>query len=673
MTGASGFIGRHFCTLAVQRGHEVRGLVRPTSLGRIVGGVKPVIGSLPYDVPHHTLDSIDAVVHLAAITTADKAAQSYAVNQLGTEYLLHLAKGRCPRFLFLSTQSAHSGNKSAYATTKLASEEALRTAPDIQWVIVRPGLVYGPGETGLFARMRQTIRSLPLIPLLGGGKTLIQPVHVDDLSQALLTIIEDFDRFDKTQLEIGDPDGITLKELLSLVATAEGRPTRHLVVPTGPIKPIVAFGEKFGLPLPISSDNLKGLETVQRMDTGPSLNALSLKLRDLSVGLKDSLTPGPSSSDQRIPVALIGAGKIGIVHALQLRHSHRLQLSCIIEPNRKAHKLYRSIGFSAPFVENLQQALELGPSSPVAAIIATPADTHLSIARQCVARGLHILTEKPASISDTDAQAWRALHDEFPRQVIHCGYMAAQFPQLFSAFRLIRMNKLGPLKSARLVALQTHITAPRPVRWEMIREKSGGGAAINFGCHVASMLFRLAGWPDGDATGWQWPIHSTDVEDALTARFTIRGVPCSLAISWSVPGYARPFSLVELECEQGIIRVENASVTVIQDDNIQQFKTQLDYPLAFNMAPDYTGGGFALEHEAFAAAIQAAQAGRSWSSRQTDYMPAVELPEALRLENWIRMLYNKLPMQKPGHAEIMSLGISSEVAHALLCAGESQP
>ncbi len=671
VTGGSGFIGSRFCKLALQQDHQVVTLVRPSSASRVSVGVQRVYGSLPYDIPASALAGVDAIVHLAAITTSDKAAESQAVNEYGTDYLLRLAKTARTPVIFTSTQSVYGKNASAYATTKRRCEEIIRASGN-PWAILRPGLVYGPGSAGLFARMRATVKRMPALPLLGGGKALVQPIHVDDLCAAMLTILDDFSAFEGGEYDLGDPEGLPLKDFLKGIAIAEGKPTRHVNVPLAPVKVIVGFGEKLRVPLPVSMDNLRGLENVQRMDTAPSLQRLGLTLRNLQEGLRQSVQPVERERDDRIPVVLIGAGKIGIVHGLQIIHNSAARLAGVVEPNPKPANLYRSMGFNAPFYGSLNAALNSN-DPPQAAIIATPADTHLAVAHQCLDAGLHILVEKPLSVNREVAEEWRFLREKYPHLIVHSGYMAAQFPHLLTAYHLARMNKLGHIHKARGVALQTHIMAAEPVRWEMLKARAGGGVMINFGCHVASMLFRLLGWPDTEVRGWQWPIHSTEVEDAVAARFSIKSTRCTLLACWSVPGYARPYNLVELECEHGTLRVENSCITVVESDGHISLKTQLDYDLPFNMSPDYTGGGFTEEHEAFTSSIKSIGEGRSAGAYKMEFMPPVEMPEALRLENWIRSLYETLPQEKPATKDLEDYGFPPEIINAVLTAvGDSK-
>ena len=279
---------------------------------------------------------------------------------------------------------------------------------------------------------------------------------------------------------------------------------------------------------------------------------------------------------------------------------------------------------------------------------------------------MDILVEKPLTVKREDAEKWRRLRECFGDRVIHTGYMAAQFPHLLTAFHVARSGKLGKVIKARAVALQTHITSAEPVRWEMQKEKAGGGAMINFGCHVISILFRLVGWPDTEVRGWQWPVYSTEVEDVLVATFGIKDTKCELVVSWSVEGYARPMNLVELECEGGVIRVENSATTITRGEEVVVYETQLDNPLDFNISPDYTGAAFTVEHEEFTKAIL--NRNNSTASKP-GFMPPVELQEALRLENWIFDLYDRLERRKPEEGEVRGCGVDAELVGQVLDAG----
>jgi len=652
VTGASGFIGSRFCARAIERGHEVVALIRPGREGTLPSAAGAVYGALPYDMPERAWQGVQAVVHCAAITTGKAAAQSYAVNLDGTRFLLGEARRHdAGRFIFLSSQSAHEDAVSAYGKTKLEAERVVR-AGGIPYAILRPGLVVGPGKQGLFYRMRRSVGRMPLLPMLGGGQALVQPIHVDDLCTAMLTCLESPPDQD-FELQLGDPRGMTLAELLQEIALLDrGKPKRQVTVPTGPIKVVVGIGEALRIPLPISSDNLRGMETVRRMDTASSLEKIRLELRPMKQAIRDSVQDVASSNGaESLRIVLVGAGKIGIVHALDLRQRDGVRLVAIADTNRKAFGMYRSMGFEGPFYTDVNEAVRAEKADGV--IIATPAATHLKLARWCLERGMPAIVEKPLSVRTEDLQEFRNLAKEFPRIPFHTGYMAAQFPQLERAKDILESGRLGKLKSCDAIALQSHIMAASPVRWEMQKGKSGGGALINFALHVQSLVFRLFGVPPFYSSA-MWNIHSEEVEDAFVCRMDYPGFPVRFAGSWSAPGYARPLNRIEVHGEAASLVLDNFGVSVQENGQTLEFYSQRSFDVGYNPAPDYTGAGFAAEHENFLSAIAAAKTGRPEEHR-LKLPPPVEMREALGFEKWIHYFYEDTPLAVPTEQKLREL------------------
>lgn len=649
VTGATGFIGSRFCELAAQAGHEITALVRA---GKTYSGAgEPIYGTLPYDVPRRAWSGVQACVHCAAVTTSASAAQSEAVNLEGTRFLLHAGKeAAISRFVFISSQSAHEQAVSAYGVTKRKGEQLVRDS-GLPYAVLRPGLVYGAGELGLFWRMRQSIRKLPVLPLLGGGNAIVQPMHVDDLCTAMIQCLHlPFDA--NEELNLGDSAGLPLREFLQEIEIAErGKRKLAVPIPLGPIKQIVAVGERLKLPLPISSDNLKGMEVVQRMETAPSLEKIKLTLRPLSAGLAESVTPrAPAPAPSPIaPVRVlqVGAGKIGIVHALNARQREDEHLVGIVDQNPKAFALYRSMGFRTRYYTDIELAVR--EQQPQAVIIATPASTHLSLARWCLQRGLPLLVEKPLAIRPEDVDAFRALGAEFPQVPCVAGYMAAQFPHFGRAQQVINSGVLGRPISFRALALQSHIMAPKPVRWEMVAAKSGGGALINFAGHVVSIVFRLFGIPQ-QVDGARWGIHSSEVEDVVCARLRYADLTGELLSSWSAPGYPRPRNLVEVKCERGTVIIENFGTRIVSGGRTQQFWSQREFDVGYNVSPDYTGSGFSAEHRNFVRLVRGQiSTDENWSEK------SVGVEEASALEKWMFHFYDKVPLELPANDRLTTI------------------
>src|SRR6185369_12466741 len=116
-------------------------------------------------------------------------------------------------FVFLSTQSAAPDAPSAYGRTKHAAEEALlaRFADGpLAVVILRLGIVTGPGTRGMYPRLARLARRWPILPVVGGD-AVVQPIHVDDLAPAILRCLGDAQDLRGRVLRLGSPEGVRLR------------------------------------------------------------------------------------------------------------------------------------------------------------------------------------------------------------------------------------------------------------------------------------------------------------------------------------------------------------------------------------------------------------------------------------------------------------------------------
>ena len=614
VTGAAGFIGSTFCRVATEAGHEVVALVRARAGGGggLPRAVRVVTGRLPFDVPMRAWEGVDGVVHCAGGTRGEDWVESEAVSVEGTRALLaECARRGVKRFVYLSSQSAHEGATSAYGRSRYAAEEVIRKA-GVPHAILRPGLVFGPGAAGLFARMRGSVARLPVLPLLGGGAAPVQPVDAEDLARVMLRCAQMLPAHASMELNIGEPVAMKLRDFLQAMSVAErGRRKPELRIPLGPVKAVARLGEALHLPLPVTTDNLKGLENVRPMDTATSLARIDMQLRPFGETMREAMRE-PTTLNPNLTAApghparvlLVGAGKIGLVHGLNLFQRSETVTAGIVDRNAKAFGMYKSMGFAGPFFTNLDEAI--AATRPDGAIVATPAGSHLPLARRCLQAGLGVLVEKPVAFRRDLLPELRTLQSEFAPLPCHTGYMAAQFPQLDTAAAVLRAGEIGAVRGAYVCCLQSHIMAPKPVRWEMRREQSGGGVLINFAGHWVAVLLRLLGRPEAlEATAWS--IHSTEVEDAAEARLRFDGFEARLLACWSIAGYARPRNFLVVQGETGRLLVEQYHTAVVRNNGLtEMLYMQQDFETGYNFAPDYTGGGFAMEHLNFAAALRAA-------------------------------------------------------------------
>jgi nucleoside-diphosphate-sugar epimerase len=200
VTGATGFIGLHLVETLVQRGARVRCLVRSTSrvdaLEKL--GVEIMVAGFD-DGPalHAALAGVEIVFHLAGVIRAFRSAEFYRVNHHGTAQLAKAsaAQPNPPRFVLISsiaaagpaprgrirTEADPSAPMSHYGRSKLAGEQAAAGyAKVLPMTIVRPGIVFGPRDTG-FVKVLKSIRSLHCHLSPGFFPPPLSYIHVLDL------------------------------------------------------------------------------------------------------------------------------------------------------------------------------------------------------------------------------------------------------------------------------------------------------------------------------------------------------------------------------------------------------------------------------------------------------------------------------------------------------------
>ena len=245
LTGAGGFVGSR---LGARLGERCSGLVRRAPHDPVAWS--PVVGDLlEPDSWGAALDGVATVVHLAAKTGKAPAADHQRANVEGTECVERACRQHgVRRLIFVSTIAVtfEDLNRYPYAQSKLAAEKVVRDS-GLDATIVRPTMVLGPGSPILDGLSK--LASMPVCPVFGPGTAPVQPVHVDDLVEALERVLAD-PSLDGETLEIGGPARLPIESLLVAIRRSrrgsEG-PMLHLPLPL--VLPLLALGESvaFGL------------------------------------------------------------------------------------------------------------------------------------------------------------------------------------------------------------------------------------------------------------------------------------------------------------------------------------------------------------------------------------------------------------------------------------------
>jgi NADH dehydrogenase len=219
LTGATGFLGGRVLRRLAAGGARVVCLARdPSRLPALEGAdVDCVRGDL--DAPERWADALrgcDTVVHLAALTGKARAAEHFRVNSAAVGALLEAAeRAGVRRFVLISTIAVRYPDlrRYPYARAKEEAETRVRTS-GLEWAIVRPTVVLGPGSP-LWEKFLALARA-PVLPVFGDGRNRIQPVHVDDVAEAIAAVAES-PALKGRVVEVGGRDVLPMEAFLRLI------------------------------------------------------------------------------------------------------------------------------------------------------------------------------------------------------------------------------------------------------------------------------------------------------------------------------------------------------------------------------------------------------------------------------------------------------------------------
>jgi nucleoside-diphosphate-sugar epimerase len=301
ITGGTGFVGRATVRRLLDQGFAVRVLTRGAWPFEPHPRLEKTHGSMTnVDSLREATRECDAVVHLAA--RKNDEADSEDVNVDGTRMLCDAAKrAGVERVVYVSTQSAALKKRGLYGETKLRGERMVKESA-LPFVILRPSLVYGAADAGVFATIEKLCR-LPFVPVFGNGKAVFRPVHVDDVADAIVAAVETPGALGTT-LDIGGPDGITFDDLILRIQKMNGvaRPILHLPVWTG----LLGAAILRALPHPpvTRSNVLGGLET-PAMDVDAANDILAISPRPFA-----PVAPAAKDNDAELMLSYVSGGAV---------------------------------------------------------------------------------------------------------------------------------------------------------------------------------------------------------------------------------------------------------------------------------------------------------------------------------------------------------------------------
>lgn len=259
--GAGGFIGRHVCAALEAAGH------------RVLRGVRTAAGPsdirIDYQADTHVADwlprlaGVDAVVNAVGILCEHGGATFAAIHRDAPRALFDACEQVGVRRLI--QVSALGISPTPYMRTKREADAHL-AATTLDWVVLRPSLVVG--FDGDSSRLFRTLASLPVVGLPGHGEQRVQPVHVDDLAEAVVRLLTP-GAPSRCVLDIAGQRAMTYREMLAAYRDAMALPPPlWLPLPMSLMRASAVIAAK--LPQRVfSPDTLRMLEDGNTTDPAP--------------------------------------------------------------------------------------------------------------------------------------------------------------------------------------------------------------------------------------------------------------------------------------------------------------------------------------------------------------------------------------------------------------------
>jgi uncharacterized protein YbjT (DUF2867 family) len=288
LTGASGFIGRHFSAALSAAGHEVVAAVRkPLRAKQNIAATDFIAVDFQKDVTPDVwldrLNGVDAVINAVGIISETRQQKFETLHHKAPCALFQACEqSGIKKVIQISALGADETSTSRYHRTKKAADDCL-SALDLDWVILHPSVVYGPGASS--SEFFRALSALPIVPLIGNGQQEMQPIYVDDLAQAVVNILEP-GAPSRSHINAVGPTPISFKDLLKSYRKWLGlKETLQVAIPDI----FIRFGTHLGQFIPGS---LLTPENIQMMSSGntapiePFCNQTKVKPRGMDTALK---------------------------------------------------------------------------------------------------------------------------------------------------------------------------------------------------------------------------------------------------------------------------------------------------------------------------------------------------------------------------------------------------
>jgi NADH dehydrogenase len=293
--GGSGFLGRSVVRALAKRDYRIRvGVRRPELAGHLqplgkVGQIHAVQANLRYPASvEAAMRDSHAAINLVGILAEGGAQRFDAVQGVGAGAVARAASTAGARMVHVSAIGADENSLSRYGRSKAAGEKAVLGAVPAA-TILRPSVVFGP-EDQFSNRFAALARVSPMLPLIGGGLTRLQPVYVGDVATAVADAVDG-----KTKpgaiYELGGPEVLTMREIMEIILRVTERKRMLMPLPFGLAK-LQALALQFAPgPLKLTPDQVALLRNDNVVSDAAKAEGLTLEALRITPESLEAIAP----------------------------------------------------------------------------------------------------------------------------------------------------------------------------------------------------------------------------------------------------------------------------------------------------------------------------------------------------------------------------------------------
>ena len=269
LAGGTGFVGGHVREALLARGHDIRLLVHRRGAGGTTAGIEEVEGDAT--VPEsfaHAVKGCDATINLIGIIreAPGRGVTFQRLHVEATRNILQAARDAgVKRHLQISALGTRADSAARYFKSKYQAETEVRGS-GLDYTIFRPSIIFGPKDD-FVNKLAGIIRISPVMPVIGDGEYLLQPIAADDVARCFADALEKPETIGESY-ELCGPDRLSYNELLNTIGRVIGKSSVHKIKNPLPLmRLVVPFLEGLSF-FPITSDQITMLVQGNTCDGG---------------------------------------------------------------------------------------------------------------------------------------------------------------------------------------------------------------------------------------------------------------------------------------------------------------------------------------------------------------------------------------------------------------------